>query len=284
MSYTSTADARSDLFLSGAVYLFGPILLNLLLGMVPLLRVPVLGVVIFLLIPIAVTVLVPALLIRYRRESLRQFGFSQGAVTAFALGVTVAVPIAVASVVGPLLGGHLRPPVLAPGTVTPLAMAHNLLEWLGVALLAVYGTVKARDAFGGDPRSVRVGAHEIGRILALVALVATLLLLGAYLVRNLGLVVDLPLLPLSIVGAVALAVMSLRGPSSTTRAVLLTPLVLLALSQRAFTFDALRFVEGLWRMTLLGGVGLAIGVLYESRRSVYAAIGVALVMAVFTGL
>ncbi len=66
--YTSTEDARSDLFLSGAVFLFGGIIVQAVLRIIPLDRIPGLGAVLAVVLPLVTTVLVPYLLIRYRKE------------------------------------------------------------------------------------------------------------------------------------------------------------------------------------------------------------------------
>lgn len=279
--YTSPDEARSDLFLAGAVFLLGPIIVDLLLSIIPLRRLPGAGTVLDIALPLVFTVLVPYLLIRYRNESLRSYGLGSSP-GALGLGVLLGAPVVVAAVVatvveGDALGDALPVLFLADGAVV-LTLA-RLASWLGLAGLAVYGTVKARDAFRGDPQTLRTTAVEIGRVVAGVSVVATVLLALA-----LDISLGLLLLPLGVAGAVVLAVRSLRGPSSTTRPTLLTPVVLLALGPFALSFDAFRFVTGLWLAALLAGIGLAMGMLMTARRSAYGVVAFAVVLALFTPL
>jgi hypothetical protein len=279
--YTSPDEARSDLFLAGAVFLLGPIIVDLLLSIIPLRRLPGAGTVLDIALPLVFTVLVPYLLIRYRNESLRSYGLGPSP-GALGLGVLLGAPVVVAAVVatvveGDALGDALPVLFLADGAVV-LTLA-RLASWLGLAGLAVYGTVKARDAFRGDPQTLRTTAVEIGRVVAGVSVVATVLLALA-----LDISLGLLLLPLGVAGAVVLAVRSLRGPSSTTRPTLLTPVVLLALGPFALSFDAFRFVTGLWLAALLAGIGLAMGMLMTARRSAYGVVAFAVVLALFTPL
>jgi hypothetical protein len=277
--YTSTEEARSDLVLAGAAYLFGPLLLAFLLGWVPGIQQPLL-----VLQPLIVTLLVPLLLIRYRRESLAAYGLNRASSAAVALGIAAAVPVVVAVWVSDLLGGGLFGIPEAFGVAPGLVMAHRLAVWVGLAGLVVYATVKARDAFQGTPRTLREAIHEVGRVLAIVAVAATVLLLLGLLARGQRPVIDLLLLPLGVGGTALLAARTVRGPSVSRRAVLVVPLVLLALRPFVLTFDAIAFVQGVWHASLLGAVGLAMAVLLESRGSAWGPLTLGFVLAVVTGL
>src|SRR5690606_6192744 len=57
--YTSPDEARSDLFLAGAVYVFGGIVIALLLDILPLQRIPGVDIGLALVLPIVTTALVP---------------------------------------------------------------------------------------------------------------------------------------------------------------------------------------------------------------------------------
>ncbi|HEV2088587.1 MAG TPA: hypothetical protein VGR21_09770 [Cryptosporangiaceae bacterium] len=287
--YTSPDEARSDLFLAGAVFLVGPVLLRILLGIFPLSRIPGFDALIALALPLMTTILVPWLLIRYRKERLADYGL--GGTSSFVLGLVLAAPIAAAGVLAALAsGGPLLelPLVAAIMTGSWLAFLGRLLYWAGLVGLAVYMTVKARDAFRGDPAYLRSATVEIGRILALVAGVATVLLLVTVVFSAggsvLAAVARLLLLPLGVAAAVLLSTQRLRRTTLTKRSTLLTPVVLFAIGPFALSLNALSFVAGLWQAALLAGVGLVIGALLEARRSALGPVGVGLALALMTGL
>lgn len=281
--YSSPDDARSDLFLSVGVYLFGPLVLGIVFQYVPLLSVPVLGGVLRIVSQIAVTALVPYLLMRYRRESFRYYGLAPERTSSLAAGAASVLPLVAATGLASLLIGDsplTSLPVLDAGRGGGLFLAVRLVRWLGTALLAAYATVKARDAFRSDPRTIRDVSFEIGRVLAIaLAVSALLLIIGG----TLGFVTAL-LLPIGALAGVAVAVGSVRGPSSATRAVLLTPTVILALSAFNLTFDGREFFVTLWLTGISACVGLLIGIYQESRNSAMAAVGVGLVVALLTTL
>ncbi|MGH8929077.1 MAG: hypothetical protein ACRDZO_00155 [Egibacteraceae bacterium] len=282
MRYTSPEDARSDLFLSAGVFLFGPLILRLVLDIIPLQRIPGGAAVLSVALPIVCTVLVPYLLIRYRKESLRDY-VEDGGTAGFSLGLLLTTPI-VGAVVLALV---IRPGPLAALGVPALALSSDVagtvaqvVSWVGSVALAWYATVKARDAFRIVPKTFREGTLEIGRILAIIAAVATLLV-SLRLMLNAGrfdpIVV---LLPLGVAGAVWLALRRLAGPSTTSRSVLLTPTLLLALSGFTLALNALDIV--LHEAAIYAGIGLLIGMIQESRRSFYAVLALSLALALFT--
>lgn len=279
--YTSPDDARSDLMLAAAVFVFGPVVLRLLFSTVPLTRIPVLGEAITVVTPIALTALVPYLLIRYRREPWQAYGFGGAIGGELAAGVLVGLPMVIAGLLGAVATGQspmAALPLRGAGQLWLLGITARVLTWVGLALLATYVTVKARDAFRADFRSIPEGMVEIGRVLGAVLGVAALLRLAFS-----GLLSSV-LLPLGVAGTVLLVYRQAKGPSSTSRATLLAPTVLLAVGSFFISLSAARLIEGIWTGAMVAAVGLAMGVLREQRRSAWAAIALALVIALLTPL
>lgn len=283
--YTSPDDARSDLFLSAAVFLFGPLVISLLLDVLPLPNFRPLYEVLNVAIPLAVTVLVPYLLIRYRKESLRSYGLGGVSWPNLGIGALLAVPLVVASMLALLLrfGGETTNPLLLTTSGGASMTLARLAHAVGRALLAVYVTVKARDAFRQDYLTVREGLRGIGRWVVLVGAGALALLAFGELVRGQGAgLAAFLLLPLGLVGSFALALRTLRGPSVSSRQVLLTPTAVLALGPFTLSLSGERLLGSLYEAALWGGVGLLVGVLTETKRGAWAAIGFGAVIAVFT--
>lgn len=285
--YTDPEEARSDLLLSGAVYLFGPLLLQAVAPL--LLRVPGVGLVYLVLAPLLTTVLVPVLLIRYRKEPWAAYGAISDS-GGPRLGLLAGLPIVAAVIVtvgalqvlggadavrGVLLGAAL----LEPSEVTVVELLANVTGWAGLVGLALYATVKARDAFRADVLTVRDGVVLIGRGLAIAAgASAVLLAIAASFGES---TVGLLLVPLGVAGGVYLLYRGLRR-TTTTRATLLAPVILLAL--RPFQLFALltnasEFLFGVWGATILGGVGLIVAVLLETRRSAVGAVALLALLA-----
>jgi hypothetical protein len=293
--YTSTEDARSDLFLSGAVFVIGPAVIEILREILRLDRVPGVPLLLAILAPIATTALVPILLMRYRNESFGQYGYGAGLPPNFGIGLLLASPIIIAGLLGatlagdPLAGigiGEIIRTGAAPASL--LGLLIRLLSWLGLGFLAAYATVKARDAFRSDFRTVRDETIGLGKVLAAVAAVAVslaLLLLPQQLGGSSGLsLMPLLLLPVGVAGSVVLLLRTLRGPSATSRAIMLTPVVLLAVGQIDFSFDITSLALSVWRAAMYAAVGLIIGALQESRRSALAGLGLTLAIAVLSRL
>jgi hypothetical protein len=291
--YTTTEDARSDLFLSGAVYVIGPAVIQILRDLLRLDAIPGMSVALGILLPFVTTALVPILLMRYRGESLGQYGYGAGLPPNFGVGLLLASPVIVASLLGALLAGDMLAGVGVGEVIRTggsfgalLGLIIRLISWLGLGFLAVYATVKARDAFRSDYRTVRDETLWLGRILAGVAAVAVsiaLLLIAPGQEGGLGLI-RLLLLPLGVAGSVALLLRTLRGPSATSRATMLTPVVLLALGPFQFSFSGTALALGVWYAVLYAGIGLVIAALQESRRSAVACLGLALAIALLTSL
>jgi hypothetical protein len=290
--YTSTEDARSDLFLSGAVYVIGPAVFEIVRNLLRLDAVPGATTLLELVIPVATTALVPFLLMRYRGESFGQDGYGAGLPPNFGVGLLMALPIVVASVLtGLVVAGD---PLAGLGITAllvgqPLAFLSRLLSWVGLGFLAVYATVKARDAFRSDYRTVREETITIGRVLAMVAVAAVSIALlftspaDAYLdAGRLFAAIVLPLL--GVAGSVGLLFPLLRGPSATSRATMLTPVVLLALGPFQLSFSVSGIAQSVSYAAAYAGVGLVVGALQESRRSAVAIVGLMLAVAVLSTL
>lgn len=281
--YATVEEARSDLFLAGAVYLFGPLLLQVA---APLFRVPVLGELLILAAPVATTALVPFLLMRYRKERAADYGLVGRRGAGPRVGALLAVPIVLGAVVGAAVRGGVLPATLPALALDPgqwLAFAVNVLTWAGLTVLAIYATVKARDAFRADIRTVGEGVTEIGRVLGIVGGIATLLLLvgsgtGAFPLDPVVVV----LVPLGAAASVLLLLRRFIPSSTTTRAALLTPTVLLALgpfNPFALFFSAGNFVLSVWSAALLATVGLLMAATLESRRTAWPAVALGVVLA-----
>lgn len=291
--YTSSEDARSDLFLSGAVYLIGPVVIEILRNLLRLDAIPGVSLLLQLVIPIATTALVPYLLMRYRNESFGQYGYGAGLPPNFGIGLLLASPIILASVLTglvaagePLAGIGVAALVLGD----PLTFVVRLLTWAGLGFLAVYATVKARDAFRSDYRTVRDETIALGRILAMVAAVAISIALlltrpGAGGFAGSGqLLAAIMLLPLGVAASVLLLLRTLRGPSATSRATMLTPVVLLALGPLQLSLSLTALALTVRQAVVYAGIGLVIAALQESRRSAVASLGLTLAIAFLTQL
>lgn len=276
---TDPEEARSDLFLAAGVYLFGPILLGLLRG---LSSIPVLGQVWLLAVPLITTALVPVLMARYRREGLAHYGLVRDADDE-RLGLMLSAPLVVAITVSGLFAGQVAfgtVPGLVLGLDAVVPALANLLSWAGLVVLAVYVTVKARDAFRSEPRPVPTVAQEVGRWLGIVGGIAAVLLALSQL-QDLS--VGLVLIPLAAVGAVWLLLRRVGSTRSTTgRAVLVTPVVLLALGPLnlfALFGQPIGFLAGVWQAAIVGTVGLLVGTMMETRRTAAGAVTLGLVLA-----
>lgn len=286
--FTGRDEARSDLFLAGAFYVFGPLLVSVLLFVVPLQRIPGVGRALALTLPLVFTVLVPVLLIRYRRERLADYGLQGGTDPSVGIGLLAGLPIVAAGLVaGFVATGDLvtAVPVVAAAHGGLFTVVVRLLEWCGVLLLALYGTVKARDAFGGEPVRMEEAVVRVGRVVGIAVLVATALLLLAML-RQFDVVeaVALVLQPLGVFGAVWFAWQRLGKAGSTTLPTVITPVVLLAIGPFALTFQARQLVTGIYNAALYAGVGLVVALIMEGTRRGLGVVVLAVVIALLTRL
>lgn len=277
--YTDPEEARSDLFLVGAVYLFGPLLLRLTDRLV---GVEFVGSVYRVIVPLLTTALVPLLLIRYRKEPASAYGVRGDRGSAGRLGLLLGSPVAAAATISSLVAGGSPVDVLAGargGDVSIVALLENVTTWVGLVILAVYATVKSRDAFRSDLQSVRAGVTEVGRVLAIAGGVAAVLLFATRF-RELGVL----LLPAGFAAAGYLLLRGLSGPSTATRMTFVAPVVLLALgplNPLAVLFDPAAFVVGVWAAALVGATALLVAGMLESRRTSYGAFALALLLALF---
>lgn len=288
-SYTSPEEARSDLFLSGAAYVFGGTLLGILFSITGLDRLPGLGTALGFVLPLLTTVLVPVLLMRYRGESLRDLGLGGSGDPSVLPGLLAGLPLVAAAVAASALAS--RPvagalPVLNLGGRAGVAsLAIGVLQWLGIAFLAFYGTVKARDAFRGDAQALDDCVVRIGRFIGIAAGVAVVLLILAFFNRlDGGDVLALLAYPIGVAAAVAVALRVTPGSGSTTMPTILTPVVLLALGPFAITFNATALVLTIYGTALYAGLGLVVAVLVERTRRGAGVLVLALVLGLATQL
>jgi hypothetical protein len=272
--YTTPDEDRSDIYLAGAVYVFGPQIYAIVMRDV---RLPVFaGIVVALLVGVSTTVLVPFLLMRYRKERLSVFGFS-GDKGAFLPGVLAALPVAAAFVLGnviahnPPLAGVRIFDAIDGSTADELV---RIVNGLCIGLLAIYVTVKARTAFRSDPGYIRSTMIYLGRIVGIVAAVAAVLLFVSALTQGVATQsFHLLLAPIGVAAGLWLVYRAVSGSLLTSRATLLAPMVIMAIGSLRLFAPAFDLVFGLWRGAMLAALGLGIAVLMESRRSAWAPLG-----------
>ncbi|MGI8876100.1 MAG: hypothetical protein ACR2KP_17610 [Egibacteraceae bacterium] len=290
--YTSPDEARSDLFLSVAAYVFGPLILTILVNLIPLDRIPGVSATLALVEPVLFTVAVPFLLIRYRNQSLRDYGLS-GADRSLPTGVLVAVPIVLAGLVGAVLAGAAittAVPLAAlgrgssGGVVTLLVRA---LFWPCLLLLAAYGTVKARDAFRSHPVTLTETVVRVGRILAIAGGAALALLITSDLITGSGAFDGLTLVsyllqPAGVVAAVWLALRREGGSTVVSMPLVVTPVVIMAVGPFALTFNAFALITGVYFAALFGGIGLVVAIIVERTRQATGVIVMGLLIALLS--
>lgn len=297
MYYPSRDEARTDVLLSGAVFAFGPFALAILLGTlgVPGLVEAVPGVagtgalLVRVAVTVATTVLVPLLLMRYRDERISAVLGLGGGDRSIVTGLLMALPLLVAGAVlvaiqaGDPIQQH--PLLLVVGS-NPLTIVARLVTWVGVLGLALYATVKARDGFGGDPARVDYYAWRIGRVLAIIAVITTVLLAVRSLVGGPGplAAVGFVVPPLAVAAAVWLALTRTSGVGTTTQPTLLTPTLIGVIGNFILAFDLDMLFESVYAATLSGGLGLAVGILAERTRRGGGVLVFAVLIALGSGL
>jgi hypothetical protein len=288
-SYTSPDEARSDLFLSGAAYLFGGTLLAIVFNLTRITAIPGVGLVLAFAVPILTTVLVPVLLMRYRGESMRDIGLGGGGDGSVVPGLVVGLPLVAAAAGASLLAG--RPvgenlPLLnLGGPAGALELVAGLIRWMGLLFLALYGTVKARDAFRGEALALDEAVVRIGRFVGIAGGVAIVLIILSLFARlGSGDVLALLSYPIGLTLAVALALRVVAGSATTTMPTVLTPVVLLALGPFGISFNAAAFVFGVYGGALYAAVGLLVAILVERTRRGGGVLALALVIGVATQL
>ena len=276
--WTSPEDARSDLMLSGAAYLFGPLLLGLVANLLLLDRVRPVAIALEVLIPLVTTALVPVLLIRYRKEQLqRDYGFGGGAVAVLE-GVLLSLPIAVGAVLSVLAagGGPLDAlPLSTPGEV--VLILRRVVFWVGFSFLLVYAVVKARDAFPSFPQRLADVLQQVGKIVALVAAASLLLL------QLVGVNWRVLLVLAGVAASVAIGYARYaKGSRTTGRTTVIAPVVLAALGPFVLTLRAAALLEGLFNAALFAAVGLLVVAIVEGGRRTEVALGLGLGIALLS--
>ena len=287
--YTTAEEDRSDLYLAAAVYVLGPTILDILLEFLPRSVMDRAGLVLRVLVTVATTVLVPFLLIRYRKERLSSFG-ADGSMAAFAYGLLLALPVAVAYVAAGFaagLNGTLRVPVVEAVTEGSFGMLLlRVVAGLCLVLLGVYTTVKARTAFRADPGYLRPIAVRVGRYVAIAGAIASVLLFVSFVMQDASAreALEFIVVPLGVAAAAFLVYRGLRDSQLSSQPVLLTPMVVLAISSLVILGGAFNFVFGIWRGAMLAALGLVVGALMESRRSAMGPLGLGVGLSLLTPL
>lgn len=288
----SREDARSDLLLSAAVFVFGPVALQLLLGIFGL-RLGRTGTqVLVIVLALLSTVLVPLLLMKYRNEApARVLGLGPGD-RSVPVGLLAAVPLLLAGLIevviqtaagSAMIASH---PVVALVAGNPLAVVVQLVAWVGVVTLALYATVKARDAFGGLPTRIEDAAWRIGRILAIAAAVTTVLGVATVLLGDATplAAVEVVVWPLAVAAMIWIVLGRTPGTGTTSMATLITPTVLCGLGNFVLTLSPADIVTMLHVTALSAGVGLGVGILAERTRRGGGVLALAVLIALGTGL
>lgn len=292
--YASREEARSDLMLSAAAYLFGPLFVGLLLSFVPLLRVPVLGDILLIALPLVFTILVPALLIRYRSEPLSAYGFGNGPDPSVLVGLLAALPIVAAGLLA-ALARYGDPSAALPmfpagrfgiavaGASPIIITLERLARWIGLVLLALYVSVKARDAFGSAPVETREATRKVGLVVGVGAAATTLIVLVMTLTTfDAGRLAAILLGPAGVAGAVFIAVKRLGLEGSTVLPAIVVPVLILALGPFRFTFQAVGFLNGLYGAAMYAGLGLVVALLVDRSRRGLGVVMLGIVIATLT--
>jgi hypothetical protein len=170
-------EARSDVALTIAALVFGPLLLGSLRG-----GSGTLGVLLDLTVVLALTALVPLLLIRSRAGTGAGGGFGRalaldGAPSGTALGLPLAVPVAAAGFVAMLTAGA-TPGAALLGRLSgaPLQLAQVAALTVGSTVLVVFLVRRGAEAFPRSPEwTLRRLVRTLGTGAVAVALVAGLL-------------------------------------------------------------------------------------------------------------
>ena len=287
--YARPDEARSDLFLSGAVFVFGWTIVNILMTVLRLDRIPGVQPTLLIALPIILTVLAPTLLIRYRKQTWAEHGLTgfDASIPPALLAAGVIVAGGVGSNVLMGYGATNAMPILQL-PVAPLGVVASALQTTGALVLAGYGIVKARDAFGGNPISLSEGVARVGRILLIVGGVALAFMIIGDLFsgqNNLdGLVlVSYLLRPAAVVAAVWIVLRQLGGTATVTLPILVTPTLLMGMSQFGIRLGG-AFLDGLYRGAIYAGLGLLLAIIAERTGRISGAVIVGLGVALLAGL
>lgn len=292
--YLSPDDAKTDVILAAAVAVLG-VSLRAYLGQMPGYPVAgLMGTLLELVWVVALTALVPWLLVRYRNDGVGAFGVrpSRGPVGAvgrartagarsLTAGLVIALPVALAGVAVQLMQSHTAGALLGrlagsgiggPWSVTDTALSGVRVALLSVGALALVGflSVRSRDGFTRSPDTdltqlVRgIGMGAVG-----VALVSGLLL-------SLGRA-SLTVVLINVAAAAGVVILADRfvpAGVSVPRAAIIAP-VIVVVAGRVFASGGLIFGDLLgWLYTgaLATGLTLAIAAFAQTRRGTLVAV------------
>jgi hypothetical protein len=286
--YLSPDDSRSDAILAGATTLFGGFAVGILSSLPFYPRAGLVALLLGIVWVFALTGLVPLLLARYRGDRIAAFGLDAPR-AAWTTGLVLAVPIVVLGVLRQLVvagsvsgaflgrigGASIGSPVIGDssggilGLGAVLQAVLFLVTTAGALLLVTFLTVRGREAF----RSPSVSLTELVRTFGMGA-AAVALVLG--LVRSIGAARLLPVVLHVVVLAtlVLLADRLVPAGRESTRAAVLTPVVLVAVSH-VFAFGGLfrgDLLAGLYTGALGAGTAAVIAVLVETRSRAWAVV------------
>ncbi len=257
--YLAPDDAKTDVILAAATAVLGLTLRGFVASLPFYPRPGLVAAILDLGWILALTALVPLLLVRYRQDGISGFGFGQDGP---AKGLVVAVPPIVAGIAVQLLSGadpiaallgRLAAPTMATGGAD-LAIGFVRVALFTAGTLALYGFLASR-AREGFPRSPEMTVTQLVRTLGLGAVgLATVTGLLSALTRaslaGFGLVV---VNVLALAGILLLADRLVPAGLQVPRTALITPLIILVVANVFAT-------GGLFRGNLLAGLyGAALG-------------------------
>lgn len=235
--YLSADDARSDVFFAAGVYVLGPLILSVVLGLLQVDRIAALDLVIGILLPLLVTAAVPLYLMRYRQE--RWSSLVAGGPADLGRGALLAAPVVVAEMLA--TASEAQNPLNALpvlGIVTGMdpitwivVLLARLFFWVGLAILVVFVLRRAEDAFRMIPVYLTEEARRAALIASGVAAVITLLLVvtGA----RIGLLAPVA----GALGAYFVAERGVGARHGSQRWTVLAPTIVAAVGVVAFAFD-----------------------------------------------
>lgn len=174
--YLDADDARSDFFLTAAIYVIGPTILSLLISNSGSVLANQFGVWLLAIgTPLLLNAAMPLYLMRYRGE--RWGLLVSGTADAIPLGLTAGAAVVVGTVLGDLAGGTSVTEAITGTFQDPAILTSRVLRWLTLALLTVFLYRRAEYAFRSitEQQSVLTQRAAIATVGS--AVVATLLLL-----------------------------------------------------------------------------------------------------------
>ena len=281
--YLAPDDAKTDVILASAVVVFGGSLIGFVTGLPFYPRTGLVAGVLDVAWILALTVLVPMLLARYRRDGAAAFGVTGGGWFA---GLPLALPAVAVGVAVPWLTPGVRDEVALgriaavqpfPGSVVDsvVVLAQVAAFSLGALLLFGFLASRAREGF---PRSPELPLKQLVRTGGLVLAAAAAVTGAAGAIGPGGGWVS----SLAVAGLNAAAILALvllvdrRVPFGLTvpRAAVITPLIVVLIAHIFATGGLFRgdLVTGLHTAALGGGVALVIAALAQTRAGVAPAV------------